>query len=105
MDRQELNRLILERLSSLNADSVELTEDDNRNEDSYILKVVSKEFAGVSVLKRIRMIYPMIESILLENEIHLEINPLSIKESKGDFDKGNAGKASRKSNPGLAANP
>lgn len=77
MDRQEFNRLINDKISSLNASSITISE---VNEGSLSLEVVSNEFIGFTVLKRIEKIYELIISVVEQADFHIEIIALTVNE-------------------------
>ena len=83
MDRQKFSRLVLEKLSPLNPNSVTCLDE---GDDTVTIEVVSDEFRGESLLKRIKKVYSLIESCVQKADWHVSISPLTLEEKEGQSD-------------------
>lgn len=101
MDRQEFNRLINDKLSSLNASSITVSEVSG---SSLSLEIVSNEFIGFTVLKRIERIYELISSVIEQADFHVEIIALTVNEkSNGKNEQSENSSNDQKRSTGYAA--
>lgn len=83
MDRQEFNRLVFEKLSSLNPKSLVLLDE---VEDSVTIEVVSNSFTSLSVLKRINKVYELISNEILAVDFNVDFITLTEQEKLNNLD-------------------
>lgn len=83
MDRQEFNRLVFEKLAVLNPSSISFLEDSH---DALTIEVISNEFVGVSVLKRVNRVFELLASTIQSVDFHVDFITLTVKEKENGSD-------------------
>lgn len=83
MDRQEFSRLVFEKLSVLNPNSLNLLDE---AENSVTIEVVSNSFVGLSVLKRINKVYELISNEIQAVDFNVDFVTLTVNEKENDSD-------------------
>lgn len=83
MDRQEFNRLVFEKLSALNPSSINFVE---KSEDALTIEVVSNDFVGISVLKRINKVFDLLSSTIELVDFHVDFITLTVNEKENGSD-------------------
>jgi len=61
MDRQEFDRLVFEKLSAINPTSIKFMDESG---DAVTIEVISDDFIGVSLLKRINRVFELLASLI-----------------------------------------
>ena len=87
MDRQEFSRLVSEKLSGLNPDSLKYLDE---GDESMAVEIVSEEFRGKSMLTRIKQVYFLIQSCVEQADFHVNITPLTLEEKDNNSEKDRA---------------
>ena len=83
MDRQEFNRLVFEKLSVLNPDSLFFLDE---SDDSVTIEIVSNSFVGLTVLKRINKAYELISKEIQEVDLSVDFITLTVNEKENGHD-------------------
>jgi len=83
MDRQEFNRLVFKKLSILNPNSITFS---NESEDSLTIEIVSNDFIGLSVLKRINKIFEILASAVESVDFNVDFVALTVSEKENASD-------------------
>lgn len=82
MEKSELLKMVKEKLSVLETESVELSE---KAPNSFTIRIICKDFSYIPIYRRYQILYPMLSSVLNIPGIHLEIDPLTIEEAQAAF--------------------
>lgn len=83
MDRQEFNRLVFKKLSNLNPSSLTLLDE---SEDSVTIEVISNNFMGLSILKRINKVYEHISNEIQAVDFNVDFITLTEQEKQNSSD-------------------
>lgn len=103
MDRQEFNRLVFEKLSILNPNSISFL---NESEDSVTIEIISNDFTGLSILKRINKVFEILASAIESVEFNVDFVTLTVSEKEnGSDDQESKLTQSASKNSGYAAHP
>jgi stress-induced morphogen len=101
MDRQEFNRLVFEKLALLNPNSINFLDE---SEDSLTIEIVSNDFIGLSVLKRINKVFEILSSSIETVDFSVDFVTLTVNEKEnGSDDQSNTVYQSNSKNSGYAA--
>ena len=79
MDRQEFNRLVFEKLALLNPNSINFLDE---SEDSLTIEIVSNDFIGLSVLKRINKVFEILSSAIEAVDFSVDFVTLTVNEKE-----------------------
>lgn len=95
MDRQEFIKLVFEKFLILNPNSLNIF---NESEDSITIEIVSNNFVGLSVLKRINKVYKLISKEIETVDFNVNFVTLTVneKESNSDEQSNNCNSAMKK---------
>ncbi len=103
MDRQEFSRLVFEKLSVLNPNSLNLL---NEQEESITIEVISNDFKGLSILKRINKVYDLISNEIEQISMSVDIVALTQNEKvNGDDEQISRAEVTSSTDTGYAAHP
>lgn len=83
MDRQEFSRLVFVKLATLNPHSITFTEETS---DSMTIEIISNEFKGLSVLKRINKAFSLLSNEIQTVEFNVDFVTLTVNEKESDAD-------------------
>lgn len=101
MDRQEFDRLVFKKLSLLNPNSIAFLD---QSEDALTIEIVSNDFVGLSVLKRINKLFDILSSAISEMDFHVDFVALTVNEKEnGSDEQSNTPYQSKNKNSGYAA--
>jgi hypothetical protein len=87
MDRQEFDRLVFEKLSAINPTSIKFMDESG---DAVTIEVISDDFIGVSLLKRINRVFELLASLVKAVDFKVDFVKLTVKEKEKGLNEQNS---------------
>ena len=87
MDRQEFDRLVFEKLSVINPTSIKFMDESG---DAVTIEVISDDFIGVSLLKRINKVFELLASLIKAVDFNVDFVTLTVNEKEKGLNEQNS---------------
>jgi stress-induced morphogen len=87
MDRQEFDRLVFEKLSAINPTSIKFMDESG---DAVTIEVISDDFIGVSLLKRINRVFELLASLIKAVDFNVDFVILTVNEKEKGLNEQNS---------------
>ena len=87
MDRQEFDRLVFEKLSAINPTSIKFMDESG---DAVTIEVISDDFIGVSLLKRINRVFELLASLVKAVDFNVDFVILTVNEKEKGLNEQNS---------------